>query len=296
MSTQTLTNPFLEDDRTDAADRDLVAAALAGDRCALESLIGRHQAWIYNIAFRMVSKHQDAEDVTQEILVKILTKLDRYDPERSAFRTWLYRIVANHVINMKTRGYEAAITGFDTFYAFVTEVPDQTPDATPETDLVVEDLTTGCVMATLLCLDRKQRVAFILAIAFGATDAVGSEILGVSKDAFRKTLSRARARLHESMQGNCSVVNPDAPCKCRNKVRSFVDSGAYASGRYEYLAPDRPRIREIVGDTIERFEREIYAEYATLFRGHPVYEPKDAVPWLRGMLEKPEFKEIFRLN
>ena len=74
------------------------------------TLLGRHQPWIFNLAFRMVLVRQDAEDVTQEILIKVLTSLSTYDPSRAAFRTWLYRIVVNHVINMRKRGKDRNTT------------------------------------------------------------------------------------------------------------------------------------------------------------------------------------------
>ncbi len=155
-------NPFCSEDGDDAVDQELVAAAVDGDREALETLVVRHQPWIYNLAFRMVMVPQDAEDVTQEVLVKVLTKLGSYDAEKAAFRTWLYRIVTNHVLNMKARGYEEAITGFDAYYSFVEQIPDTEPDDSPEMAMITGDLKIGCVMGTLLCLDRTQRLAFIL--------------------------------------------------------------------------------------------------------------------------------------
>lgn len=176
---------------------ELVAAAVEGDREALETLVVRHQPWIYNL------------------------------------------IVTNHVLNMKARGYEEAITGFDAYYSFVEQIPDTEPDDSPEMALITGDLKIGCVMGTLLCLDRTQRLAFILTAAFGATDRVGSELLGISRDSFRKTLSRARGKLRQYMSGSCGLVNPDAPCRCRNKVQSFVDSGAYSVERLNYLVPNR---------------------------------------------------------
>ena len=139
-------NPFLEKAEGEATDQTLVAEAVEGDQGALEALITRHQPWIYNLALRMVMVPQDAEDVTQEVLVKVLTKLGSYDPEKGTFRTWLYRVVTNHALNMKTRGYEAHISGFDSYYSFVEKVPDQEPDGSPESALIEEDLKIGCVM------------------------------------------------------------------------------------------------------------------------------------------------------
>src|SRR5215831_16262165 len=100
-----MANPFSEQAETDAEDRDLVNRAQAGSRDALEQLITRHQAWIYNIVLRMLYYPNDAEDVTQEILIKLITKLSTFEG-RSSFRTWLYRIAVNHILNVKRRSFE----------------------------------------------------------------------------------------------------------------------------------------------------------------------------------------------
>lgn len=289
-------NLFSSDRKLETTDRQLVADALTGNQTALEALISRHQPWIYNLAFRMVMVREDAEDVTQEVLVKVITKLGSYNPEKGALRTWIYRIVTNHVINMKTRGHEASIPSIDSYYGFVTQVPDQDPDASPETQLVIADLSVGCVMGTLLCLERLQRVIFILAIGFGVTDVMGAEILAISREAFRQNLSRARAKLHAYMNGNCGVMNPQAPCRCRKKAQGFIAMGAYSAERIFFHQPESPRLRELVGEKIERFGTEVYDEYARLFREHPFYKPPEVTAWLRGLLERKSFKEFLQLD
>src|ERR1700741_4742998 len=119
-------NPFTEIAPGDSTDVELAQQVKNGDRCALEKLVLRHQAWIYNIAVRMVFRPQDAEEVTQEVLVKVITKLSTFKGE-SRFRTWLYRIAANHVLNMKRRWAETRTTTFADYGAAI--------DATPVADL-----------------------------------------------------------------------------------------------------------------------------------------------------------------
>ena len=70
-------NPFIEDAGGDSDDTALVEQARGGSRDALERLVRRHQAWVYNVAVRMVFHPQDAEEVTQEVLVKAVTPLRR---------------------------------------------------------------------------------------------------------------------------------------------------------------------------------------------------------------------------
>src|SRR6478672_11589464 len=119
-------NPFSEVAGSGSVDAELVEQAKSGDRSALEKLVLRHQAWIYNIAVRMVFRPQDAEEVTQEVLVKVITKLSTFQGA-STFRTWLYRIAANHVLNMRRRWAETRTTTFADYGAAI--------DATPDRDL-----------------------------------------------------------------------------------------------------------------------------------------------------------------
>src|ERR1700731_4561484 len=119
-------NPFTEVAESGSTDAELVEKAKNGDRTALEQLVLRHQAWVYNIAVRMVFHPHDAEEVTQEVLVKVITRLGTFKGE-SSLRTWLYRIAANHVLNMKRRGAEERVTTFADYGAAI--------DATAALDL-----------------------------------------------------------------------------------------------------------------------------------------------------------------
>jgi DNA-directed RNA polymerase specialized sigma24 family protein len=85
-------NPLAEAAPTERKDQNLVARARSGDRKVLEDPVREHQGWIYNIALRMLLHPQDAEDATQEILIKAVTRLSSFEG-RSAVRTWLCRIV-----------------------------------------------------------------------------------------------------------------------------------------------------------------------------------------------------------
>src|SRR5258707_2514426 len=192
-------NPFAEVVDGDSTDTALVARAKSGNRAALEQLVRRHQAWIYNIAVRMVFQPQDAEEVTQEVLVKVITKLSTFKGE-SKFRTWLYRIAANHVLNMKRHSAETKVTTFADYGAAIERTPDlDLPDrkSVPvELPLLVEEAKNGCTMGMLLCLDRKQRLIFTLGAILSASDTVGGEVLEMTTDNFRQSLARARRDLH----------------------------------------------------------------------------------------------------
>src|SRR5947207_3944416 len=158
-------NPFNEVAESGSVDAELVEQAKNGDRAALESLVLRHQAWVYNIAVRMVFRPHDAEEVTQEVLVKVITRLGTFKGD-SSFRTWLYRIAANHVLNMKRRSAENRVTTFADYGMAIDRTPDlDLPDrkSVPvDLPVLVEEAKNGCTMGMLLCLDRKQRLIFTL--------------------------------------------------------------------------------------------------------------------------------------
>ncbi len=78
-------------DSTSESDESLVAKARGGDMDALDALVRRHESWVFNLALRMAWRRDVAEDATQEILIKAVTKLSTF-AGNSAFRTWLYRI------------------------------------------------------------------------------------------------------------------------------------------------------------------------------------------------------------
>src|SRR5438552_14981036 len=159
------TNPLTDNASTDPEDHVLVARAQSGHRDALEALIQRHQAWIYNIAVRMLYHPQDAEDATQEVLIKALTRLSSFEG-RSSFRTWLYRIVVNHVLNMKRGRLEPETLTFGCYAHGLDNTPDLDPpdEASVPVDVrrVVDEARISCTAGMLLCLDRGQRLVYIL--------------------------------------------------------------------------------------------------------------------------------------
>src|ERR1700736_1580564 len=281
-------NPFNEVAESGSVDADLLEQAKNGDRAALEKLILRHQAWIYNIAVRMVFQPHDAEEVTQEVLVKVITKLGTFRGE-SSFRTWLYRIAANHVLNMKRRSAETQTTTFADYGAAIDSTPDldlpdprSVPVALP---LLVEEAKNSCTIGMLLCLDRKQRLIFTLGEILGASDAVGAEVLEMTPDNFRQCLTRARRDLHSFMNNQCGLVNKSNPCRCPKKTRAFIEQGHVDPHRLLFVPEHVELVRDVAGETVREIDDVVERQHAAIYRDHPFLQPSDQVRWLRRMLE-----------
>ncbi len=284
-------NPFHEivDESTDA---NLIEQAKQGSRDALERLVLRHQSWIYNIAVRMVFHTQDAEEVTQEVLIKAITRLSTFQGE-SQFRTWLYRITANHVLNMRRRGGERATQKFSSYADAINETPDldlPDPKTVPvEVPLLVEEAKISCTMGMLLCLDRRQRLVFTLGEIFGASDTVGSEILEMTAENFRQSLSRARRDLYQFMHGQCGLVNARNPCRCPKKTKGFIEAGHVDPSQLQFVPLHLRRISEAAEGIVRTIENLVEEQYAAIFREHPFLEPKNQFDWLRQLLDKGDF-------
>jgi RNA polymerase sigma factor (sigma-70 family) len=282
-------NPFVET-ATEKPDSELVSSAQSGDRQALEQLLARHQPWIFNTALRMLYRYADAEDATQDVLIKTLKALPSFRGE-SKFSTWLYRITVNHILNLKKDKWNAAdaVCSFAEAARGLEQTPDlDLPD--PRTipvpiEILVEETKINCMVGTLLCLDGRQRLVFILGEIFGASDEVGAEIVGVTPVNFRQILSRARRDLYEYLRGNCSLVNPEASCKCTKKTRAFIQGGFVDPEKMQFTSGHRRRVQEVAGDRADELTDLYMQVAASVYRNHPFYEPAEQAEILRRALE-----------
>jgi RNA polymerase sigma factor (sigma-70 family) len=273
----------------DSIDDQFVARAKAADREALEILLARQLPWIFNLSLRMLHRRSDAEDATQEILLKVIKAMPGFRGE-AKFSTWLYRIASNHLLNVKKSKWASseAICSFSVASAGLRQVPDLDPPD-PRTvpvpvEILIEETGINCTMGTLLCLDGRQRLVFVLGEVFGVSDEVGAEIAEVTPVNFRQILSRARRDLYEYLRDNCSLVNAENDCKCARKTRAFIQAGFVDPTKLEFTHAHARKVRDVAAQrTSEAIDA--YMEIgAKVYRGHPFYEPQEQVALLRRVL------------
>lgn len=295
-----IVNPFIEANKTDEKDDQLISAAIGGDRRSLENLIYRHQAWIYNIALRMVFYPQEAEDVTQEILIKIITKLSTFRGN-SSFRTWVYRIVVNHVLNMKkSLGEKKHADNFDDYWKLIDKVPDSelpvNGSYNVEMNVLVNEVKVSCMSGMLLCLDREQRLTFILGVIFRANDKTGAEILGISTDNFRQRLSRARKQLTNFMNNKCGLIDKKNPCSCEKKTKFLIECGYVNPQKLLFNRSYLYQIEKTAEEKSIKFDELLSQRDSVLFKENMFHEPPDMVGSLREILDHKEFRQIFNFT
>ena len=291
-------NPFTNVAAGEGRDRELVYLAKGGSRAALEELVVRHQAWIYNLALRMVHHPEDAKDATQEVLIKLFTRLSTFDG-RSSLRTWLYRIVVNHLLNMKRSRAESRGITFEEYGRALDDTPDAElpdPHAVPvDVHLLVAEARIGCTSGMLLCLDREQRLIFILGGIFSVSDVVGAELLELSRDNFRQKLSRARRDLQNFMQDKCGLVNTANPCRCAKKTRGFITAGHVDPNNLRFAQERVTHVRDVAARVTAEITG-LDAAYAEVYRDHPFQKSPNFVAALRELLNQPEFRSTLDLD
>lgn len=290
---------FSEKYDSDTEDSELIISAKQGNRQALEELIHRHQAWIFNIALRMVGSPHDAEDVTQEILIKMLTKLSTFQ-HRSSFRTWLYRIASNHILNLKKQPRERFFGSFHKHGQIVDRIPEiEFPDMnsiSAEEKLLVEETKISCMTGMLLCLDRMQRMVFILGAVLGANSETGSQILEISPENFRQILSRGRKQMSQFMDEKCGLMNPENPCNCVRKTRAAIRAGWVDPKNMQFTKRRVRQIKSIVEFHEEQIDDVLDLRAQNLFQEHPFVDPPDHVELLNNLLQRDEFRRFLSFN
>jgi RNA polymerase sigma factor (sigma-70 family) len=268
-------------DSQEDSETALVTRAKQGSPSALADLLVRHQPWIYNIALRMVGRADDAEDVMQEVYRKVIAGLPDFRGE-SSFKTWLYRIVSNHVINMGKRPRELVFSSFESRSRIIDEAPDldlEDHTTSQEAELLVRETKVQCMMGTLLCLDRPQRLAFIAAL-LGAGSAVGSAMLDTTMENYRQTLSRARRQLSDFMNEKCSLIRAGNSCRCEKKTRAAIAAGYVDPAHLLFVAGHVRKVKDIAVRYVDQMDDLLDMQVQDLFREHPFLEAQDCIKFL----------------
>jgi RNA polymerase sigma factor (sigma-70 family) len=261
--------------------RALAFAARDGDTRALERVVVAIQDDVYRLALRMLWHPEDAKDAAQEALVRIVTRIASFRGD-AAFRTWAHRVAANHILNWRQSRVEQENLTFRQFADQLHDgLADPKPDA-PDAALLAEEVKLGCTLGMLLCLDRDQRLAYILSDVFELPSETGAYVCGTTASAFRKRASRARTRLQAFVAEHCGLVNRDAACRCDRRVETAV-----RIGRVDPTTPlfaTRMEAIAAVGD-MERLH-----DLASLMRSHPDYRtPDDLVTRIRELIASGDY-------
>jgi RNA polymerase sigma factor (sigma-70 family) len=212
--------------------------AVGGDRDAVQHLVRALQGDVYRLALRMLWNPQDAEDATQEILVRVITRLSRFD-FGSRLATWVYRVATNYLLDVKKSAVERQRLTFEQFGDDLADGQSTDGPTDAERSMLTEEVKIGCTLGMLQCLDRPHRLAYILGELLELSSSDAAEALGVEPAALRKRLERARERIESFAREHCGLVSAQASCQCNRRVpaalrlgRARADALQFATARF----------------------------------------------------------------
>ncbi|WP_422351046.1 RNA polymerase sigma factor [Flagellimonas sp.] len=279
------------------ADELLIKNALSGNKSALENLIKKHQSWIYNVALNLTADSNEAADLLQEVLIKVITNLSQFKGE-SKFQTWVYRIIKNHFLNAKRSKYHDQVISWEDYGNSLDQIKNVDLEDSFNVDkkLIVEEAKLSCMKGMLLCLTPQQRLVYVMGELFELPDTTASEILEINRDAFRKRLSRARKQLYGFMNGKCGLINKKNPCRCAKKTLGFIKKGYVDPNNLQFQKKVVAKIESVVEKKLVEYENEGHAAYRKLYQNHNYQEPDDLLLSLRKFLDSKAVRNTFDIQ
>ncbi len=268
---------MMETAQTPSNTETLAQRAAAGESKALNSLLERIADDVYGIALRMLWHPADAEDATQEILLRVATKIHLF-AGRSTFRTWAYRLAVRAILNFR-RGRAEAPISFEEFGADLQDgLRSPPPSALSPSELRVlrQEVRLACTHAMLLCLDRPHRVAYLVGEILGLSGPDAAACLEVDGPTYRKRLSRARQRVHDFTAAQCGIVDEAAPCRCAHRVGAAIQKRRIDPS--ELLFVEHP-VHDADRSSVEALEGALHAicDAPSLMRATPHYQAPKAL-------------------
>ena len=171
-------------------DIELVELAKGGHAHALQQLIERHYLTVYRLAYKWCGVQEDAEDIAQEVFVKLVRKLQTFR-QKSSFKTWLYRIAVNTAkdFNRKRAAKQVRET------AFALDQRQQNPAFTMEDTLAADRLKVAIDNLSL-----KQKEAVLLVFGEGLSHKEAARTVGCMEATVSWRIFQARKRLKTSLE------------------------------------------------------------------------------------------------
>ena len=220
---------------TDNELQALIDQATAGDKESLETLLLGVQDLVFNLSLRMLGTFPDAEDASQDILLKIMTHLSSFRKE-SRFSTWVFAIAVNHLKSYKKHMFAKYPLSFeyygdDILHAKLEQVPDLTQNV--EQAILAEELKLSCTNVMLQCLDTEGRCIFILGTMFQVDSRIAGEILGITPEAYRQRLSRVRRKMADFLKEYCGEYG-EGSCHCEKRVNYAIQNHRIHPARLDF--------------------------------------------------------------
>lgn len=254
-------------------------------------LVEKYQPYLYNLALRLVYYPQDADDLSQDVWIKILNSIDSFE-EKSDFKTWSYKIMINHFLNQKRKYTDLTFEDFENTMDNMNDglLSKQYDEGFKQ--VLINEAKVGCMMGMLLCLNAEQRAIFVLGEIFEVKSQIASEIFSITKDNFRKKLSRARNDLYSFMNNQCSLINKNNSCKCELKTKALIKDGYVNKDNILFDLKIQKSMKNKLQVLSDKLDNTIENSYKNLYQNHPFMKINEK-EFAQKILKNKEIKEIF---
>ena len=177
-------------------DLELVTRAASGDQAAFQALVERHRSMVYRVAFQFAGNHYDAEDIAQEVFIKVYRSLDRFRQD-AQLTSWLYRIVMNACIDHRRRQRASVVAPFgEEAEQRLLNTPEEEPG--PEARAYAGEI--GQVLeGEVRRLPEGQRIVFVMRHHQGLKLCEIADALGLAEGTVKRQLHAAIHRLRRTL-------------------------------------------------------------------------------------------------
>lgn len=178
-------------------EHELVRLAAAGNETAYASLVNQNLNQVYSVARRMLGNDADAEDVSQEVFLRLWKHAGKFESDRAKLSTWLHRITVNLCIDRYRARKHESINDVDEPLILGNQVRN-----------IEEQQLSARVEKELLNLPDRQRMAIMLFHYEGHSMKSVGELLDVSVEAVESLLARARRKLKHALKSELAELLP----------------------------------------------------------------------------------------
>ena len=209
----------------------LIERAREGDNLALGSLVEPWRKPLFGYIYRMVTLRQDAEDLLQDVLVRVLEGMRTYRGD-ARFKSWLFGIATHvcldHLRSKKRWRVEAQLIGeretkadpanFESLHNLMRQ---------PEFSFEIREHIAFCFSCISRTLPPEEQAAIMLKEVLGFTSGEAAAMAGVSEPVFRHRLSAARVKMTEDYQGLCALINKSGLCYQCSELQAVSPDGRH---------------------------------------------------------------------
>ncbi len=268
-----------------------IKAAVSGDEKALESILCSVQDMVFNLSLRMLGRIPDAEDATQEILIKVMTHLSSFQG-KSSLQTWVFRVAVNHLKSYRKgmfaqRPLSFEVYGEDIVSGREADVPDLSGGV--DQGLLERELKLSCSNVMLQCLDAESRCIYVLGTMFRLDSRIAAEILDLTPEAYRQRLSRIRKKVGAFLGEYCGLSG-SGRCSCRRRTNYAIATHRLDPANLEFGALGECRYEDVVTYTDAMEELDSLSQ---VFAGFPAYRtPEHVTAWMRKLMGSPSIATV----